>query len=83
VDPRSVTEEPTHVWGLNIRKGGEDPAVGKDEDYPEWVFELANELPTLAQLERVPPEERTPEQEKRIERLKRRAHIKEKNASVL
>ena len=102
------------MWGLNIRKGGEDPAVGKDEDYPEvcaamrgscsdrracasspaiyltsaaigrqWVFELANELPTLAQLERVPPEERTPEQEKRIERLKRRAHIKEKNASVL
>ena len=49
----------------------------------QWVFELANELPTLAQLERVPPEERTPEQEKRIERLKRRAHIKEKNASVL
>ena len=23
------------MWGLNIRKGGEDPAVGKDEDYPE------------------------------------------------
>ena len=81
VDPRSVTEEPTHVWGLNIRKGGEDPPVGADEDYPEWVFSLADEMPTLAQLERIPPEERTPAQEKRMARLSRRAHIKAKNAS--
>jgi len=78
IDPRNV-EDPTTVPGLNIRKGGEDPPIRADEEYPDWVWTLGDELPTLNQLQKIPAEERTDEQNKRFKRLTRRAKIKENN----
>ena len=30
----------THLCGGNINKEGEDPVLGPDEDYPDWLWKL-------------------------------------------
>lgn len=38
--------------GVNILKGGSDPPLLPDEEYPEWLWELADPEPTLFELRR-------------------------------
>lgn len=40
------------LTGLNITKGGSDPPLKPDEEYPEWLWELAQPERTLADLRR-------------------------------
>jgi len=40
------------LTGLNITKGGSDPPLKSDEEYPEWLWELAHPERTLAELKR-------------------------------
>ena len=36
---------------VNIMKNGEDPPVLPDEEYPDWVFRLQDDLPSLQDLQ--------------------------------
>lgn len=38
--------------GLNIDKGGSDPVVKADAEYPEWLWRLATPDRTLGDLRR-------------------------------
>lgn len=38
--------------GVNILKGGSDPTLLPDDEYPEWLWELADSGPTLNELRR-------------------------------
>lgn len=38
--------------GINILKNGSDPPLKKDEELPEWLWELAQPEKTLAELQR-------------------------------
>eukprot|EP00884_Botryococcus_braunii_P000353 jgi/Botrbrau1/10318/Bobra.0120s0031.1 len=38
--------------GVNILKGGTDPPLKPDEEYPDWLWELAEPQPTLFELRR-------------------------------
>jgi hypothetical protein len=40
------------LTGLNITKGGSDPPLKSDEEYPEWLWKLAQPERTLADLKR-------------------------------
>jgi|Transcript_23553 large subunit ribosomal protein L54 len=40
----------TTVYGLNILKGGTDPPILPDSEYPDWVFQLHLPRPTYAEL---------------------------------
>ncbi|KAJ2785928.1 hypothetical protein GGI15_001768 [Coemansia interrupta] len=53
--------------GLNIYKDGKDPVALKDEEYPEWLWTLLDEV----------PHEQKPEKER--QRLERSRAIKEAN----
>lgn len=40
------------ITGLNISKGGSDPPLKADEEYPEWLWQLAQPERTLGDLRR-------------------------------
>ena len=40
----------TTLHGGNIYKGGSDPVIGPDSDYPDWVFELSKPRPSFQEL---------------------------------
>ena len=40
------------LTGLNISKSGTDPSLKTDEEYPEWLWQLAKPERTLADLKR-------------------------------
>ena len=40
------------LTGLNITKGGSDPPLKSDDEYPEWLWKLAQPERTLADLKR-------------------------------
>ncbi|XP_052796408.1 39S ribosomal protein L54, mitochondrial-like [Mya arenaria] len=46
----------TRLCGGNIYKEGEDPVLGKDEDYPEWLWKLKTER-TFVPLEELDEED--------------------------
>lgn len=49
------------ITGLNINKGGSDPPLKPDEEYPEWLWKLATREKTLAELRRASSETLTQE----------------------
>ncbi|KAJ1862430.1 hypothetical protein LPJ73_000752 [Coemansia sp. RSA 2703] len=57
----------TVLKGLNIYKEGKDPVALKDEEYPDWLWSLLDEV----------PKEQKPEKER--QRLDRSRAIKEAN----
>ena len=40
------------VTGLNITKGGSDPPLKPDEEYPDWLWQLAQPEKTLGEFRR-------------------------------
>ncbi|KAJ2004970.1 hypothetical protein GGI04_001779 [Coemansia thaxteri] len=50
--PKSIAAHGTVLKGLNIYKEGKDPVALKDEDYPEWLWTLLDEVPEAAKSER-------------------------------
>jgi large subunit ribosomal protein L54 len=47
------------ITGLNINKGGSDPPLKPDEEYPEWLWKLATPEKTLGELRRTDSESLT------------------------
>jgi large subunit ribosomal protein L54 len=87
VEPEGMSV--THCSGLNFKKGGEDPALGADETYPEWLWELLTPKKTLTMLEKeVAAAKLTGRYDvmdlkdvKRLLKLRRRVKIKSNNAA--
>ncbi|KAJ2349272.1 hypothetical protein GGH92_002586 [Coemansia sp. RSA 2673] len=50
--PKSIATHGTQLKGLNIYKEGKDPVALKDEDYPEWLWTLLDEVPEAEKSER-------------------------------
>mmetsp|Transcript_2216 Transcript_2216/g.5213 ORF Transcript_2216/g.5213 Transcript_2216/m.5213 type:complete len:156 (-) Transcript_2216:188-655(-) len=81
----------THCTGLNYTKGGSDPELGPDSDYPDWLWELTKPKKTLTMLEKemaaaklvVPVRYDIIEYAdlKRLMKLRRRNKIKANNAA--
>ena len=69
--------------GVNILAKGEDPKLGPDEDYPDWLWELAAPPKTLKQLTAevadVGPDQLDSADFFRYIKLKRKALIKANN----
>ncbi|KAJ2527914.1 hypothetical protein GGH20_002864 [Coemansia sp. RSA 1937] len=65
--PASLATHGTVLKGLNIYKQGKDPVALKDEEYPDWLWTL---------LDEVPFEEKTVREQQRLTRSKA---IKEAN----
>ena len=72
----------TPIPGLDIYKE-KDPVVVLDRsEYPEWVSKLANPLPTLSELRRIPETEATDKEKMRYLKLARRIQIKKNSAEM-
>ena len=68
--------------GLNIMKGGADPEIKPDSEYPDWVFELHKPKPTLAELQaryERDPDSMSVEDQRLLIRQWNRQRIKENN----
>ena len=73
------------VVGLNILKEGQDPELRPDSEYPEWVWTLHEERPSLQTLKAKhedDPESLTELEQRRLYKLWNRARIKENNAAL-
>ena len=73
------------VVGLNILKEGQDPELRPDSEYPEWVWTLHEERPSLQTLKAKhedDPESLTELEQRRLYKLWNRARIKENNAML-
>uniref|UniRef100_A0A7S2X0T2 Large ribosomal subunit protein mL54 n=1 Tax=Chloropicon primus TaxID=1764295 RepID=A0A7S2X0T2_9CHLO len=40
------------VQGINYKKGGTDPKILPDGEYPEWLWTMIDPKPTLSELDR-------------------------------
>lgn len=69
----------TTLDGLAIFKGQDAPVVKEREEYPEWVGRLAEPLPSLARLRRIPNEEADDKDIVRFLKLNRRTRIRQLN----
>mmetsp|Transcript_28723 Transcript_28723/g.80869 ORF Transcript_28723/g.80869 Transcript_28723/m.80869 type:complete len:118 (+) Transcript_28723:224-577(+) len=69
----------TEVTGCNIYKSGSDPAILPDDQYPEWLWDLAQSEPTLRELERKGADNLSMPELKRAIKLDRRATIRANN----
>ena len=67
------------IQGLGIYKGQDPPVVLKRDEYPEWVNDLNEPLPTLAALRRMPNEEAKDKDIMRFLKLQRRLAIRKRN----
>ena len=69
--------------GVNIYIKGDDPKLGPDEEYPSWLWELAEPRKTFKQLslelEKVGADDMSNEDFFRYMKLKRKATIKANN----
>lgn len=70
------------VTGLNISKTGEDPAMMKDEDVPDWLRKLGQSGAglSLQELERRKEEELSDADRRSLRKLKNRLAIKRANS---
>lgn len=64
-----------------MMKGGADPPMMPDAEYPAWLWQLAEPRPPLSQLRRVEEDELTLEQQQRRLKLENREHIRTQNVS--
>ncbi|KAL3936674.1 MAG: hypothetical protein SGBAC_008058 [Bacillariaceae sp.] len=69
----------TKMESLAIFKGQDPPVVKERSEYPEWVGKLAEPLPSLAKLRRIPNEEADEPEILRFLKLNRRIRIRESN----
>lgn len=72
--------------GVNIYQAGSDPALGPDEQYPDWLWKLLDKPKTIKQLHQQAQEvggfvEMPPRDYFRLVRLERKAQIKAHNAA--
>ncbi|KAJ1959342.1 hypothetical protein GGI12_004385 [Dipsacomyces acuminosporus] len=83
----SAATHGTVLKGLNIYKDGKDPVALKDEEYPEWLWTLLDEVPEESMNEQYPEWlwtllDEVPEgsmNERTKQRLQRSKAIKESN----
>lgn len=68
------------VSGLNVLKNGSDPALKNDEELPEWLWKLAGQRKTLAELQRQDEASLSLEDLKYKTRLENRKKIRVSNA---
>merc|ERR1711904_686361 len=40
------------IQGINYNKGGTDPKILEDNEYPDWLWRMLDPKPTLSELER-------------------------------
>jgi hypothetical protein len=67
------------IAGLDFIKDKE-PVVAKERgEYPEWVGSLAQTMPSLARLRKMPDEEATDREKERYLKLTRRQQMKKNN----
>ena len=64
---------------LNIFKGQDAPVTLDRSEYPSWVENLPQPLPSLAVLRKIPNEEADLDQIKRYLRLTRRLEVRKNN----
>eukprot|EP00526_Cylindrotheca_closterium_P022062 CAMPEP_0113643668 /NCGR_PEP_ID=MMETSP0017_2-20120614/22971_1 /TAXON_ID=2856 /ORGANISM="Cylindrotheca closterium" /LENGTH=117 /DNA_ID=CAMNT_0000555215 /DNA_START=46 /DNA_END=402 /DNA_ORIENTATION=- /assembly_acc=CAM_ASM_000147 len=69
----------TKMENLAIFKGQDPPVVKEREEYPEWVGKLAEPLPSLAKLRKIPNEEADEKEILRFLKLNRRIGIRDNN----
>jgi hypothetical protein len=69
----------TVLKGLGVFKGHDPPVVKEREEYPAWVDGLAEPLPTLALLRKIPNEEAGEKEIMRFLKLNRRHAIRLQN----
>ena len=72
----------TPIPGLDIYKEREPPVALERSEYPDWLGSLANPLPSLALLRRMPEEEATDRDKLRYLKLTRRMKIKKNNQEM-
>jgi anti-sigma factor ChrR (cupin superfamily) len=68
------------VTGLNVLKNGSDPALKNDDELPEWLWKLAGQRKTLAELQRQDEATLSLEDLKYKQRLENRKKIRANNA---
>mmetsp|Transcript_22187 Transcript_22187/g.48707 ORF Transcript_22187/g.48707 Transcript_22187/m.48707 type:complete len:133 (-) Transcript_22187:381-779(-) len=67
--------------GINILKSGNDPALGPNEAYPDWLWKLGEPSPNLAELQQKGWDNLADlSEKKRLVKLMARQEIKVKNA---
>lgn len=69
----------TVLKGLGLLKGQDPPVVKERGEYPAWVDTLAEPLPNLVKLRKIPNEEAEEEQIMRFLKLNRRLTIRQRN----
>ena len=68
------------VTGLNVLKNGSDPPLKHDDELPEWLWKLAGQRKTLAELQRQDEATLSLEDLKYKQRLENRKKIRANNA---
>ena len=84
--PRWVARRASRATGVNYAKGGQDPELRADAEYPEWLWGLARPKPTLEELRRGlegrdVEAEATDAEVRRMWDLYNRERIKQRNAA--
>jgi hypothetical protein len=69
----------TTLDSIAVFKGKDPPVVKGREEYPDWVGKLAEPLPSLAKLRRIPNEEADDKDILRFLKLNRRIRIRQQN----
>lgn len=75
---------PDVATGVNIYSKGEDPKLGADSEYPDWLWTLLDAKPTIKQLEEAAKKAGSYEALEnddffRLVKLDRKRRIKERN----
>ena len=82
---KAAASASNQVIGTNIMKDGQDAELRPDSEYPEWVWTLHEERPSLQTLKAKhedDPESLTELEQRRLYKLWNRARIKENNAML-
>ena len=70
---------PTRQLSLNVFKEGEEPKIMADEEYPEWLKQLAYPALTLEELENMDIWEMDDRQRKRYWKLHKKKKLRQRN----
>lgn len=70
---------PARQFSLNVFKEGEEPKIMADEEYPDWLKQLAYPPLTLEELENMDVWEMDDRQRKRYWKLHKKKKLRQKN----